>query len=154
MRSVIAKCNLGIASPAGQGRSSLDMAHHDDQHRQHGSENRDEDDEHGLPGHAGDQRAIGGQGSSAQDRGEYGGLGSGEGQGEFAGDGYSAQGQFSNQRVAQYGDQGNAQDYGRQGIGWQNRQQAGESDGQESSGQSERPGETQRDERRSGTSSS
>jgi len=49
-------------------------------------------------------------------------LASGEGQGEFAGDGYSAQGQFSEQRVAQYGDQGYAEDYGRQGIGWQNRQ--------------------------------
>jgi hypothetical protein len=57
------------------------------------------------------------------DRGEYGGWASGEGQGEFAGDGYSAQGQFSNQRVAQYGDQGYGEDYGRQGIGWQNRQQ-------------------------------
>ena len=44
-----------------------------------------------------------------------------KGQGEFARDGYSAQGQFSNQRVAQYGDQGYGQDYGRQGIGWQNR---------------------------------
>ena len=51
----------------------------------------------------------------------YGGWASGEGQGEFTGDGYSAQGQFSNQRVAQYGDQGYDQDYGRQGIGWQNR---------------------------------
>jgi hypothetical protein len=130
------------------------MTRHDDQQLQPGSIGRDEDDEQGLSGHAGDQRRISDQGSSVQDRGNYGGLGSGEGQGEFAGDGYSAQGQFSNQRVAQYGDQGNAQDYGRQGIGWQNRQQTGESDGQDSSGQSESPGETQRDERRSGTSSS
>jgi hypothetical protein len=68
----------------------------------------------------GAQPRFGRQGQ--MDRGEYGGWASGEGQGEFARDGYSAQGQFSNQRVAQYGDQGYGQDYGRQGIGWQNRQ--------------------------------
>ena len=74
----------------------------------------------GQPGQGSEQQRFGRQGRV--DRGEYGGRGSGEGQGEFAGDGYSAQGQFSNQRVAQYGDQGYGQDYGRQGIGWQNRQ--------------------------------
>jgi hypothetical protein len=122
------------------------MTRHDDQQRQHGSIDRDEDDEQGDPVHVSDQRGTGEQGSSVQDRGNYGGLASGEGQGEFAGDGYSAQGQFS--------DQGNAQDYGRQGIGWQNRQQTGESDGQGSSGQRESPAESQRDEPRSGTNNS
>ena len=130
------------------------MTRHEDQQHQHGNIDRDEDDEQGLPVHASDQRGIGEQGSSVQDQGDYGGLASGEGQGEFAGDGYSAQGQFSNQRVAQYGDQGNAQDYGRQGIGWQNRQQTGEGDGQGSSGQSESPGDSQRDETKAGTSNS
>jgi hypothetical protein len=98
------------------------MTHHDHQHRQRGSMDWDEDDERGHRGNPGDQRRPGGRGSWVQDRGAYGGWASGEGQGEFAGDGYSAQGQFSNQRVAQYGDQGYDQDYGRQGIGWQNRQ--------------------------------
>ena len=79
---------------------------------------------------------------------------SGEGQGEFAGDGYSAQGQFSNQRVAQYGDQGYDQDYGRQGIGWQNRQQTATGDGQGGNGQSESRGESQRDETKAETSNS
>jgi hypothetical protein len=130
------------------------MTRHDDQQRQHGSIDSDEDDEQGLSGHVGDQRGISDLGSSVQDRGDYGGRSSGEGQGEFAGDGYSAQGQFSNQRVAQYGDQGNAQDYGRQGIGWQNRQQTGESDGRDSSGQRESPAESQRDEPRSRTNNS
>jgi hypothetical protein len=130
------------------------MTHDNHQQRQHGGADRDEDDEQGRSGDAGDQRGISDQGSSVQDRGNYGGLGSGEGQGEFAGDGYSAQGQFSNQRVAQYGDQGNAQDYGRQGIGWQNRQQTGESDGRDSSGQRESPAESQRDEPRSRTNNS
>jgi len=129
------------------------MTHRDDQHREHGSKNWDEDDEHGLPGHAADQRAIGGEGSSAQDQGEYGGLGSGEGQGEFAGDGYSAQGQFSNQRVAQYGDQGSGQDYGREGIGWQNRHEIGQDDGRDSEGQSESRGQSRRGGTRAGTSS-
>jgi hypothetical protein len=130
------------------------MTRHDDQQHQHGSIDRDEDDEQGLPVHASDQRGIGEQGASVQDRGNYGGIASGEGQGEFAGDGFSAQGQFSNQRVAQYGDQGNAQDYGRQGIGWQNRQQTGEADDQGSSGQRQSPAESQRDEPRSGTNNS
>jgi hypothetical protein len=97
------------------------MTHHDHQHRQRGGMNWDEDDERSHRGHPGDQRRFGGRGSWVQDRGEYGGWASGEGQGEFAGDGFSAQGQFSNQRVAQYGDQGYGQDYGREGIGWQNR---------------------------------
>ncbi len=66
------------------------------------------------------QPRFGRHGSS--DEGEYGGWASGEGQGEFGGDGYSAQGQFSNQRVAQYCDQGYGEDYGQRGIGWQNRQ--------------------------------
>ena len=98
------------------------MTHHDHQHRQRGSMDWDEDDERGHRGYPGDQRRSGGQGSWVQDRGAYGGWASGEGQGEFAGDGYSAQGQFSNQRVAQYGDQGYGREYGREGIGWQNRQ--------------------------------
>ena len=97
------------------------MTHHDHQHRQRGGTDWDDDYERGQRGSAGDQRRSGGRGSRVQDRGEYGGWASGEGQGEFAGDGYSAQGQFSSQRVAQYGDQGYDQDYGRQGIGWQNR---------------------------------
>jgi osmotically-inducible protein OsmY len=97
------------------------MTHHDHQHRQRGGMTWDEDDERGHRGYPGDQRQFGGRGSWVQDRGEYGGWASGEGQGEFADDGYSAQGQFSNQRVAQYGDQGYGQDYGREGIGWQNR---------------------------------
>ena len=98
------------------------MTHHDHQHRQRGVMDWDENDERGHRGYPGDQQRSGGRGSWVQDRGEYGGWASGEGQGEFAGDGYSAQGQFSNQRVAQYGDQGYGQEYGRQGIGWQNRQ--------------------------------
>jgi hypothetical protein len=95
------------------------MTDHDPQRRQRGSMDQDE---RGPGGPVGDQRRSNDADSSIQDRGEYGGLASGEGQGEFAGDGYSAQGQFTNQRVAQYGDQGYAEDYGRQGIGWQNRQ--------------------------------
>jgi len=122
------------------------MTRHDHKQRQHGSVDRDEDDEKGLPGREVDQRGIGDQGSSVQDRGNYGGHASGEGQGEFAGDGYSAQGQFSDQRVAQYGDQGNGQDYGRQGIGWQNREQIDQADRQGSNEQSESPADTQRDE--------
>ena len=98
------------------------MTHHDHQHRQRGNMDWDEDDERGHRGYQGDPRRFGGRGSWVQDRGAYGGWASGEGQGEFAGDGYSAQGQFSNQRVAQYGDQGYGQEYGRQGIGWQNRE--------------------------------
>ena len=98
------------------------MTHHDHQHRHRGNMDWDEDDERGHRGYQGDPRRFGGRGSWVQDRGAYGGWASGEGQGEFAGDGYSAQGQFSNQRVAQYGDQGYGQEYGRQGIGWQNRE--------------------------------
>jgi BON domain-containing protein len=79
----------------------------------------DEGDGNEFRGQGGGQPRFGRQGQI--DRGEYGGWASGEGQGEYAGDGYSAQGQFSDQRVAQYGDQGSGQDYGRQGIGWQNR---------------------------------
>ena len=130
------------------------MTRHDHQRRQHGSVGRGEANEHGLLGQVGAERGIGDQGSSVQDRGDYGGRASGEGQGEFAGDGYSAQGQFSNQRGAQYGDQGYDQDYGRQGIGWQNRQQMDTGDGQGSNEQSESPGETQRDEAKTGTSNS
>jgi osmotically-inducible protein OsmY len=98
------------------------MTHHTHHQHQRGSMNWDEDDERGHRGYPGDQQRSGGRGSWVQDRGDYGGWASGEGQGEFAGDGYSAQGQFSNQRVAQYGDQGYGEEYGRQGIGWQNRQ--------------------------------
>ena len=121
------------------------MTQHDDQHRQHGSKDWDEDD---------DQRGMSGQGSSVQDRGEYGGWASGEGQGEFAGDGFSAQGQFSNQRVAQYGDQGYGQDYGREGIGWQNRDEMGPGDDRDSNGQSGSGGQSRRDETKTGTSNS
>lgn len=96
------------------------MTHHDHQPRNRGM-NWDEGVERGNRDYPDDQRRSS-QGSWVQDRGDYGGWGSGEGQGEFGRDGYSAQGQFSNQRVAQYGDQGYGQDYGRQGIGWQNRQ--------------------------------
>jgi len=130
------------------------MTRHDHQQPQQGSTDRDEDDEYALSGDEGDQRGIGDQGSSVQDRGAYGGRASGEGQGEFAGDGYSAQGQFSNQRVAQYGDQGYGQDYGRQGIGWQNRQQTDQGDGQGSDGQGENPGNPQRDQTKIETSNS
>ena len=130
------------------------MTRHDHQQHQQGSIDRDDDVEHGLPDDEGDQRGISDLASSVQDRGEYGGRASGEGQGEFAGDGYSAQGQFSNQRVAQYGDQGYGQDYGRQGIGWQNRQQTAQGDGQGSDGQGESPGEFQRDETKVETSHS
>ena len=130
------------------------MTRHDHQQPQQGSTDRDEDDEYALSGDEGDQRGIGDQGSPVQDRGDYGGRASGEGQGEFAGDGYSAQGQFSNQRVAQYGDQGYGQDYGRQGIGWQNRQQTDQGDGQGSDGQGENPGNSQREETKTETSNS
>jgi hypothetical protein len=130
------------------------MTRHDHQQPQQGSIDRNEDDEHALPADEGDQRGIGDQGSSVQDRGDYGGRASGEGQGEFAGDGYSAQGQFSNQSVAQYGDQGYGQDYGRQGIGWQNRQQTGQGDGQGIDGQGENPGNSQREETKTETSNS
>jgi osmotically-inducible protein OsmY len=98
------------------------MTHHDHQRRQRGSMDWDERDERGPGDPAGDRQRFSGRDSWVQDRGDYGGWASGEGQGEFARDGYSAQGQFSSQRVAQYGDQGYGQDYGRQGIGWQNRQ--------------------------------
>jgi hypothetical protein len=94
------------------------MTHHKHRHR-HRNLDWDEGDRNELRGQGGGQARFGRQGQI--DRGEYGGWASGEGQGEFAGDGYSAQGQFDNQRVAQYGDQGYGQDYGRQGIGWQNR---------------------------------
>jgi BON domain len=96
------------------------MTHREHRH-QHGNTDWGEGDPNEPHGQGGGQPRFGQQGQ--MDRGEYGGWASGEGQGEFAGDGYSAQGQFSNQRVAQYGDQGYGQDYGRQGIGWQNRQQ-------------------------------
>ena len=98
------------------------MTHHGHQHRDRDEMNWDQGGEHRHRDYSDDQRRSGGRGSWVQDRGDYGGWASGEGQGEFARDGYSAQGQFSNQRVAQYGDQGYGQDYGRQGIGWQNRQ--------------------------------
>src|SRR5215210_3530787 len=96
------------------------MTDHELAHHQHRDMDRDEGDRPEPRGQGSDQPRLNQQGQ--MDRGEYGGSASGEGQGEFAGDGYSAQGQFSNQRVAQYGDQGDGQDYGRQGIGWQNRQ--------------------------------
>ena len=54
-----------------------------------------------------------------QNRGDFGGAASGEGQGEYGGDGYSNQGQFTDQRAPQYPDQGYGQDYGDQQIGWQ-----------------------------------
>ena len=127
------------------------MTHHDHHQR---DMDRDEDNERGHPGNPADRQRSRDRGSSVQDRGEYGGIGSGEGQGEFAGDGYSAQGQFSNQRVAQYGDQGNGQDYGREGIGWQNRQESVQGDDQSSTRQSKGRGEPQRDETRAGTSNS
>ena len=98
------------------------MTHRDHHHRNRGGMNWDEGAERGHHDYPDDQRGSGGRGSWVQDRGDYGGWASGEGQGEFARDGYSAQGQFSNQRVAQYANQGYGQDYGRQGIGWQNRQ--------------------------------
>ena len=98
------------------------MTHHDHHHRNRGGMHWDEGAEHRDRDYPDDQRRSGGRGSWVQDRGDYGGWASGEGQGEYARDGYSAQGQFSNQRAAQYGDQGYGQDYGRQGIGWQNRQ--------------------------------
>src|SRR5829696_5699976 len=138
--------DMRCATPVCQPRRTFEMTSHDHKQPQQGSTDRDEDDEHALPADEGDQRGIGDQGSPVQDRGDYGGHASGEGQGEFAGDGYSAQGQFSDQRVAQYGDQGYGQDYGRQGIGWQNRQQTDQDDGRGSSEQRESPGETQRDE--------
>jgi osmotically-inducible protein OsmY len=109
------------------------MTHHDHQHRQRGGTDWD-DYEHGQRGSAGEQRRSGARGPQVQDRGEYGGWASGEGQGEFAGDGYSAQGQFTNQRVAQYGDQGYGEEYGRRGIGWQNRHGEGPSDWQRDAG--------------------
>jgi hypothetical protein len=96
------------------------MTHHEHHRHQHDTMGWEEDSGHGYQARGGGQPRFGRQGPA--DRGEYGGWASGEGQGEFGGDGYSAQGQFSNQRVAQYGDQGYDQDYGRQGIGWQNRQ--------------------------------
>jgi len=96
------------------------MTHHDHQHRNRGM-NWNEGGEHSNRDYPDDQRRSG-QGSWVQDRGDYGGWESGEGQGEFGRDGYSAQGQFTNQRGAQYGDQAYGEDYGRQGIGWQNRQ--------------------------------
>jgi hypothetical protein len=120
------------------------------EHRQHRDGNMDRDED--------DRGQDGGQPRSEQqgqmDRGEYGGSASGEGQGEFAGDGYSAQGQFSNQRVAQYGDQGYDQDYGRQGIGWQNRQHDGAGNDAGGTGPSESRGQSQRDETEVETSSS
>jgi hypothetical protein len=128
------------------------MTHHDHHDRQRGMD-RDENSERGHPGNPADQQRSSDGGSSVQDRGEYGGIGSGEGQGEFAGDGYSAQGEFSNQRVAQYGDQGYGQDYGREGIGWQNRQESVQGEDQ-SNKQSKSRSETQRDEPRAGTSNS
>ena len=98
------------------------MTHHDHRHHQHQPHDMewDEDSERRRRGRTRMQPRFGRHGSS--DQGEYGGWGSGEGQGEFGGDGYSAQGQFSNQRVAQYGDEGYGEDYGERGIGWQNRQ--------------------------------
>ena len=96
------------------------MTHHEHRRHQHQDMDWDEDYEHGYPGLGSGQRRFARQGPA--DRGAYGGRGSGEGQGEFGGDGYSAQGQFSNQRAPQYGDQGYGEDYGRRGIGWQNRQ--------------------------------
>jgi hypothetical protein len=109
------------------------MTHHD-HHSQHGGRDWDENDERRHRGHADDQRRLGGRGSWVQDQGPYGGWASGEGQGEYAGDGYSAQGQFQNQRVAQYGDQGYGEEYGRRGIGWQNRHGEGPSDWQRDAG--------------------
>ena len=98
------------------------MTDHDHRHHQHQHRDMewDEDSGRGRRGRTRMQPRFGRHGSS--DEGEYGGWGSGEGQGEFGGDGYSAQGQFSNQRVAQYGDQGYGEDYGQRGIGWQNHQ--------------------------------
>jgi hypothetical protein len=96
------------------------MTHHEHRHQQHGNTDWDEGDQYELGRQGGGQPRFGRQ--APVDRGEYGGWASGEGQGEFARDGYSAQGQFTNQRVAQYGDQSHSQDYERQGIGWQNRQ--------------------------------
>ena len=96
------------------------MTHREHRHHQHGNMDWDEGDRYEFRGQGGGQPRFGRQ--APVDRGEYGGWASGEGQGEYARDGYSAQGQFSNQRVAQYADQGYGQDYGRQGIGWQNRQ--------------------------------
>jgi hypothetical protein len=97
------------------------MTHHDHRHHHHGNMDWDEGDRFEFRGPGGGQPRFGQQGQMGQR--EYGGWASGEGQGEFAGEGYSAQGQLSNQRVAQYGDQGYDHDYGRQGIGWQNQQQ-------------------------------
>jgi len=95
------------------------MTHHDHRHHRQNAVDWDEDYGYGQPRQSSGQPQFGRQGPV--DQGDYGGWGSGEGQGEFAGDGYSAQGQFRNQRVAQNRDQGYGQDYGRQGIGWQNR---------------------------------
>ena len=98
------------------------MTHHDHQHRQRGSMDWDEGDERGPGVMLATSGGLAAEAPGFRTEETYGGWASGEGQGEFARDGYSAQGQFSNQRVAQYGDQGYGQDYGRQGIGWQNRQ--------------------------------
>jgi hypothetical protein len=121
----------------------------DPKHRQQLDRNVDRDED--QRGQDGGQPRSGQQGQ--MDAGEYGGSASGEGQGEFAGDGYSAQGQFSNQRVAQYGDQGSDQDSGRQGIGWQNRQDVGEGNDRIGNGPSESRGQSQRDETEVETSS-
>lgn len=75
--------------------------------------------------HDGERAGRGGQTRAPEqvpadpDRGDYGGAASGEGQGEYGGDGYSNQGQFTDQRAPQYPDQGYGHDYGEQRIGWQ-----------------------------------
>jgi len=64
-------------------------------------------------------------------RGGYGGWGSGEGQGEYGGQGYMNQGQFSDEfGGTQYG-QGYGQDYQEQGIGWQQGQSGGQRFGEQ-----------------------
>ena len=69
------QCDLGIATPAAQERSSLEMTHHDHHHRQRGSMDWDEDDERGHRGYPGDPRRSGGRGSWVQDRGDVWRLG-------------------------------------------------------------------------------
>jgi hypothetical protein len=61
-------------------------------------------------------------GSASWDQGEYGGMGTREGEGEYGGQGYWAQGEFRGQERTQYAPQGYGEDYMAQGIGYQGRE--------------------------------
>jgi hypothetical protein len=104
------------------------MAHHEHNHdrgRQVGwgqGQDQDQDQGNGYRRQFGEGRMGRSGGSASWDQGEYGGMGTREGEGEYGGQGFWAQGEFPGQQRTQYEPQGYGEDYMAQGVGFQGRE--------------------------------